>query len=515
MRNDQDDPSAESVGATNFAHLLWRAAHRFDQHPAMVERGHSVSFAAVGERAAGIASALVDAGVQPGDRVAVLLPRGETAAAAFFAALAAGAIGINLNEMYRPRQIEYVLTHARVRILLTSADVVQSHPRPIETTTTIIDVGTLPETGRFTPVMVDASAPAQITYTSGSTGQPKGVVMSHSNLWAGVQIVAGYLGITATDRIASLLPFSFVYGFNQLTCSLLTGATLVIERSTLSQEITAALRRERVTVLAAVPPLWLQLLRTPAFRDAPQDDLRVATNAGGRLPPASVQELRRAQPQASLFLMYGLTEVFRSSFLPPAEVDAHPDSMGRPIPQSVIYVVREDGTLCAPDEIGELVHGGPTVGIGYLDDPDGTARVFRPNPFRDMHPEAPARVVYSGDLVRRDAEGRLYYVGRRDRMFKTLGYRVSPDEIADVLYASGQVDEAVVLTEPDAQRGQRIVACVVLRDGGSLHALRKHCGIELPRYMQPARYDIRTELPRNMSGKHDMLALRRDLTTAL
>jgi acyl-CoA synthetase (AMP-forming)/AMP-acid ligase II len=220
-----------------------------------------------------------------------------------------------------------------------------------------------------------------------------------------------------------------------------------------------------------------------------------------------VIELRRAQPHARLFLMYGLTEVFRSTYLAPEEVDAHPDSMGRAVPESVVYVVREDGTEAAPGEVGELVHGGPSVGIGYVGDEAATARVFRANPFHDRD-AAPARVVYSGDLVRRDADGRLYHVGRRDRMIKTLGFRVSPDEICDVIQASGLVVEAAVVAEPDAQRGERIVGVVVLKEGATIEQLRRHCGVELPRYMQPARFVTLSSIPRNGSGKHDIPTLR-------
>lgn len=504
-------PADLSLQQDNFATLLSSAAARFGDAPAIVTRDGATSFRQIGARAAAIATALRDAGVGPGDTVAVLVRKPADAAAAFFAALGVGAVGINVNELYRPRQIEYVLAHAPARVLLTSGEVLRTLPRAIASDAATIDVESLPaDGGTFEPIACPADAAAQVTYTSGSTGQPKGVVMAHRNLWAGVRIVAGYLDIRRDDRIASLLPFSFVYGFNQLTLALHTGATLIVERSALPQEIVATLRREEVTVLAAVPPLWLSLLSVPAFRDEPLASLRVATNAGGRLPPATVRELRRAQPQARLFLMYGLTEVFRSTFLPPEEVDAHPDSMGRAIPQSTVYVVGEDRrTLCAPGETGELVHGGPTVGLGYLHDAETTARVFVDNPFLTPGEEGPPRVVYSGDMVRRDEEGRLYYVGRRDRMFKTLGFRVSPDEITDVLYASGEVAEAIVVTEPDAQRGERIVACVVLKEGGTLEALRRFCGVELPRYMQPARYDVRTELPRNASGKHDVLAMKK------
>jgi acyl-CoA synthetase (AMP-forming)/AMP-acid ligase II len=312
--------------------------------------------------------------------------------------------------------------------------------------------------------------------------------------------------LKSDDRIASLLPFSFVYGFNQLTTSLFVGAVLVVERSTLAHEIVATLRRERITVLAGVPPLWQQLLGVAAFRDTPLESLRIMTNAGGRLPPESVRQLRIAQPQARLFLMYGLTEVFRSTFLDPEEVDAHPDSMGRAVPESTVYVVTDQGSIAGTGEVGELVHGGPTVAIGYLRDEETSKKVFRANPFAG--PEAPARVVYSGDLVRRDGEGRLYYVGRRDRMIKTMGFRVSPEEISDVIQASGLVTEAAIVTEPDAQRGEKIVACVVLRSEGTLDQLRRFCGVELPRYMQPARFVVLPAIPRNPSGKHDLQQLK-------
>ncbi|HEV7838576.1 MAG TPA: AMP-binding protein [Gemmatimonadaceae bacterium] len=494
----------------NFATLLRSAADRHGDRPAITHRGEVTTFAQLARRASEIAKALAKTGLESGETAAVIARSPQDAAAAFFATLGVGAVGINLNELYRPRQIEFVLEHSRARVLIVGREILKSMPRAIVTDARILVLEDIdPSVGEFQPLETDSDAPAQITYTSGSTGQPKGVLMSHANLWAGVRVVSGYLGLKSDDRIASLLPFSFVYGFNQLTTSLYVGATLVVERSTLVQEMVATLRREQVTVLAAVPPLWHQLLGIPAFRDQRLDSLRIMTNAGGRLPPESVRELRRSQPQAQLFLMYGLTEVFRSTFLPPNEVDAHPDSMGRAVPESTVYVVTEEGLLAAPGEIGELVHGGPSVALGYVGDAEGTDRVFRTNPFAN---DGPPRVVYSGDLVRRDEEGRLFYVGRRDRMIKTMGFRVSPDEISDVLQASGLVTEAAVVTEPDPQRGERIIACVVLRENETIDQLRRFCGIELPRYMQPVRYIVMSAIPRNPSGKHDIPRLKATLS---
>jgi len=502
-----DDLDSRALSRSSFANLMQRAGDAFGDRVALVHGKEKTSFADLNRRAGQISQALRDMRIGPGDVCAVLAKDARDAAAGFFAALGVGATGINVNELYRPRQIEFVLTHSRARALVVSRAVLANLPRPIVTSAEIVVLEEIGEDRhcQFSPLACDPAAPAQITYTSGSTGQPKGVLMSHENLWAGVRVVASYLGLRGDDRIVALLPFSFVYGFNQLTTALFVGATLVVERAILPQDIVATLRRERVTVLAAIPPLWQQLLGIAAFRDQPLEHLRIMTNAGGRLPPSSVRDLRRAQPQAKLFLMYGLTEVFRSTYLPPEEVDNHPDSMGRAVPESAVYVLNDEGQPAKPGEVGELLHGGPSVAIGYVGDPDATASVFRPNPF--FHPGEPTRVVFSGDLVRRDEEGRLYYVGRRDRMIKTLGFRVSPDEVCDVIQGSGFVAEAAVVTEPDSQRGERIVACIVLRSDANLDQVRRFCGIELPRYMQPARYVCLTAIPRNPSGKHDLLKL--------
>jgi acyl-CoA synthetase (AMP-forming)/AMP-acid ligase II len=490
----------------NVARLLWETADAAGDRVAIRDGDRVLDYAALAGRAAAIRDALVGAGLKPGDRVGILLPHGADGAAAFYGAAAAGAVATVINWLYRPRQVESVLSHAEVSVLLTSREWSALQARGLEGGTRVVFVEDLSAVGSGTPLDMHGGQPAQISYTSGSSGGPKGVVISHDNLLAGIRTVVDYLGIRPDDRIASLLPFSFVYGFNQLNCAVATGATLDIMNATLGTEVVQSLADRQTTVLAGVPPIWMSVLRVAAFT-TPLPALRIATCAGGRLSPEAVKAVRSAQPQAKLFLMYGLTEVFRSTYLPAEEVDAHPDSMGRAVPGSAVYVVRDDGSVCDDGEVGELVHAGPTVAIGYWNDPETTSRVFKPNPTSDASNPTLARAVFSGDLVRRDAGGRLYYVGRRDRMIKTLGFRVSPDEIADVLYASKQVTEAVVTSEPDEARGERIVAHVVLSADGTLEQLRRWCGLELPRHMQPARWDVRPALPRNPAGKFDLVAL--------
>ena len=268
--------------------MLWETATRVGDRAAIAERGDTTTYAALVARAAAIGRALQDAGVEPGDRAAVFLERGADAAAAFFGALAAGAVVVNVNETLRPLQVEHILRHAGARALVTTGRLLARQPRPLESEAVTLPVETVPPAASLEPVERIGSDVAELIYTSGSTGLPKGVTLSHANLWAGTRAVIGYLGITGDDRIASLLPFSFDYGCNQLLCAVATGATLVVERSSVPQHIAAALRASEVTVLAAVPPLWLQLLTAGEFR-SPLPALRAMTNTGGSLPTDAVR----------------------------------------------------------------------------------------------------------------------------------------------------------------------------------------------------------------------------------
>jgi acyl-CoA ligase (AMP-forming) (exosortase A-associated) len=341
-------------------------------------------------------------------------------------------------------------------------------------------------------------------------------VLSHRNVVTGAHSVAQYLENTAEDRLLAVLPFSFDYGLSQLNTAFHVGACAVLMDYLMPRDVINAVAKERITGLAAVPPLWIQLAQLPWPEDATRT-LRYITNSGGAMPRATVDALRKALPNTRVFLMYGLTEAFRSTYLPPEELDRRPDSIGKAIPNAEIMVVREDGTPCSPGEPGELVHRGSLVALGYWNDPEKTAERYRPAPGREHKIPLQEIAVWSGDTVRMDDEGFLYFVGRKDDMIKTSGYRVSPTEVEEVLYGTGLVGHAAAIGIPHPVLGQAIVAVVSPaegRDNVAVQALLDACKNTLPTFMVPAHVHVQRTLPRNPNGKIDRKQLAHDLRDA-
>jgi acyl-CoA ligase (AMP-forming) (exosortase A-associated) len=353
---------------------------------------------------------------------------------------------------------------------------------------------------------------AAILYTSGSTGKPKGVVLSHRNLIVGAESVSSYLGNNADDVILSVLPLSFDAGFSQLTTAFSVGAHVVLMNYLLPGDIVRLCAKHSVTGLTCVPPLWIQIANEtwPAETAA---HLRYFANTGGRMPKPTLDTLRRHFPNAAPYLMYGLTEAFRSTYLDPTEVDRRPNSIGKAIPNAEILVVRPDGSRCGPGEEGELVHRGALVAMGYWNDPARTFERFRPVPGQEQAWRTPELAVYSGDTVVTDEEGFLYFVGRRDEMIKTSGYRVSPNEVEEAAFSTGLVRDAVAIGVDDKALGQRIVliaspAGAQTLDVEKLLACMKR---QLPRYMVPSSVVATDAIPRSPNGKYDRVKLRQEL----
>lgn len=360
------------------------------------------------------------------------------------------------------------------------------------------------------PAAIDID-PAAILYTSGSTGKPKGVVLSHRNLIVGAESVSRYLGNTSDDMILSVLPLSFDAGLSQVTTAFSVGAHCVLMNYLLPRDVPKLCAKHGVTGLTCVPPLWLQLVEVPWPEEAAAK-LRYFANTGGRMPRPTLDKLRAIFTNADPYLMYGLTEAFRSTYLDPAEVDRRPDSIGKAIPNAEILVLRPDGSPCAPGEEGELVHRGALVALGYWNDPERTAERYRPVHHPGQEWRAPELAVWSGDTVVADEEGFLYFVGRRDEMIKTSGYRVSPTEVEEAAYSTGLVRDAVALGVADDTLGQRIVLVATptapeLDVSALVAALRQL----LPLYMVPAQVEVRDELPRSPNGKFDRNVIKAEV----
>jgi len=281
----------------------------------------------------------------------------------------------------------------------------------------------------------------------------------------------------------------------------------------LPRDVLDAVVAERITGLTAVPPLWIQLAQLK-WPPTVSDHLRYIANTGGHMPKATLDVIRGALPRTKPFLMYGLTESFRSTFLPPEEVDRRPDSIGKAIPNAEVLVVREDGTPCPPGEAGELVHRGALVSLGYWNDREKTAERFKPAPGQPSGLMMPEMAVWSGDTVRTDEEGFIYFISRRDEMIKTSGYRVSPTEVEEIVYATGLVAETAALGIPHPTLGQAIVVIATPKDGAALDvaALLAECRQRLPAFMVPAKIEMRTgSLPRNPNGKIDRKTMAQEM----
>jgi len=532
--------------------LVLAAAERWPQACALtapagaLATSRTLTYAELEDAVGRFAAGLVALGLPRGARVGIWLDKRIETVVASFGAPAAGMVFVPMNPLLKPEQVAYIAADCGVSVLVTSPErlplltaalpprgglrwIVQTKAAAgaSEAAAPVLPTGVQalgwdelcaadPAAHRGHRV-IDTDVVA-ILYTSGSTGRPKGVVLSHRNMVAGAKSVASYLGNHPGDTLLAALPLSFDAGFSQLTTAFHSGARVVLLNYLLPRDVLKAMARERVTGLTAVPPLYIQLSQLDWPVEAASDinrHLRYFANTGGRMPRETLQLLRARMPQARPFLMYGLTEAFRSTYLPPEEVDRRPDSIGKAIPNAEILVLREDGTECAPEEPGELVHRGALVGLGYWGDAEKTAERYRPLPAalaareggQAMALQLPEIAVFSGDTVRRDADGFLYFIGRRDEMIKTSGYRVSPTEVEDVLYASQRVGECVAFGIDHPTLGQAIQVIATAADGSAaldVPALLADCRVRMPAYMVPAGVEaIAGPLPRNPNGKID------------
>lgn len=484
---------------------LSRAAQTHVDKIAIVDGARQSSFATLSGDARALASKIVASGVRPGDRVGILLDKTYEAVVAFYSVWVAGAVVVPINEGLRSAQVKHILDDSGAKLIISTPRKLTGLDESAYAGVTVLapTLGEAPDQGGDA-AFSGGDEPAIILYTSGSTGLPKGILVSHNNLIAGSRIVSRYLEIAEDEKILSVLPFSFDYGLNQLLTVVYCTATLYLQRSLFPADICRSLEQYQITAMAGVPTLWIQLMQGHSpFGRLQFPHLRYITNSGGAFPVELVERYRQHLPHVRIYLMYGLSEAFRSSYLPPSQVDIRPNSMGRAMPETELLVLDENDKECAPGQPGQLVHVGPTVSLGYWNRPDATAKVFRRDPRKP--PEEATMAVFSGDLVRKDKEGYLYFVGRSDQQLKSYGFRISPEEVEQALYRSDMLAEVIVRGVPDDVAGTAIEAHVIPRSPQTFQTpeLLSYCEKEMPRYMIPKVVVVHETLPRTSSGKVD------------
>jgi long-chain acyl-CoA synthetase len=511
--------------------FLVQSAERHPEQIGLICGGRRFSFCDLNERANQVAHALRARGVARGDRVVLFLPNCLEAVVAIFGVLKAGALFVMIHPTTKREKVDYIVQDCEAAAVLVDAGLLtQFDPGAFPALKAVLvrerpqAPATRPAPAPAKPQMtatisfdsVFAAEPkvdpprqnidldlACLIYTSGSTGEAKGVMCDHSNVVFVARSIVSYLGNSAEEVVLSILPLSFSYGLYQLLATVCCGGRLVLEDSfAFPAAILKKMAAERVTGFAGVPTVYAILLGLD-LRAFDLSSLRYLTNAAAALPVEHVRRLRQQFPQVSLFLMHGLTEVARTVYLPPDQVDARPDSVGKAIPGTEVWLEDEQGERVPSGQVGELIVRGRHVMRGYWKNPEATAARFPPGPITGE------RVCRSGDLFRADAEGFLYFVSRQDDIIKCRGEKVSPREVENVLYALPGVTEAAVIGVPDPIFGQAIKAFVVAPNCElTAQQVQAHCKAHLEDLMIPKFVEFRNELPKTPSGKIRKIDLR-------
>lgn len=458
---------------------------------------------------------LQDQNVLPGERVGVLAENGFFFVAAYFGIIHAGCCAVPLPTDCTENALKRMVASTNMRHFFISSQCEKRFSSCLDQ----LDVTLISQTAQPTllgccntnPVEVDLQRDlAAIMFTSGSTGDPKGVMVTHQNILSNTQDILSYTGIDATDRVMTVLPFSYCYGMSLLHTHLMAGASLVINnRFMFAEKVLDEMAQTNCTGFAGVPATYQILLRKTRFAKRNFPALRWLQQAGGKLPNALINEIRHAFPEVKFFTMYGQTEATaRLSYLPPDRLVDKLGSVGKGLPHARLDVLRPDGSPVAlgTGEIGEIVASGESISSGYWADDEETKKYFHDGK------------LYTGDMATVDADGFIFIVERARDFIKSMGHRVSPKEIEEVLAEMPEIVEAAVAGLPDDLCGEAVKAFVVAVDTAKLTAddVVRYCLNRLPNYKIPQYVEFLPQLPKTSNGKVDKIALRsRDTATPL
>lgn len=484
------------VAAVERAAATWpdRPAWTFEAADGSTTR---LTFAEVAERTAAYAAGLRSLGVGPGDRVAVMVGNEPGFPLTWLALARLGAAVVPLNVRYRSADAQHLVDDAGVRLAVTTADhrtVLEGLERPPR----VALLHDLDEpAAAYEQGPVDREAVVNVQYTSGTTGKPKGAMLSHRNVCSNAQYTGDFLQFLQTDTVVAVLPMFHVFCMTVcLNAPIYRGATLLVLPRFSPTETSKAILAAKATVFAGVPTMYNYLLQHPECEPSDLQSLRLAISGGAAMP---VAVLKAFEQKFNVMVSegYGLSEASPVVTFNPLDRERKPGTIGVSIPSVEVRVVGEDGRECGPGEVGELICRGPNVMLGYLNKPEETALALRDG------------WLYTGDLVTIDEEGYVTVVDRKKDMIIVGGFNVYPREVEEVLFKHPAVAEAAVVGIPDMNRGEAVKAFVALKqeNGVSAEDLIAFCKENLAPYKVPAEIDVLAELPKNSTGK----ILRREL----
>jgi amino acid adenylation domain-containing protein len=500
--------------------FLLDSAARLPDKVALVAAAKRLTYAEIDAQSNALARSLVKLGVERGDRVVVFGDNSAETVIAFWAVLKANAVVVVVNPLTKVDKLAYLLNDCRAKALVSDGhltDVFADAARRSTHLTSVIVSGTcdaaklggLPHVTPWETALADAGsgAPqrrnidvdlASIIYTSGSTGEPKGVMLTHRNMITAATSISTYLENVEDDVILCVLPLAFDYGLYQMIMSVRVSARLVLERSfTYVAQVLKRVVEERVTGFPGVPTIFATLAGLKSLNDYDFSNIRYVSNTAAALPVKHITMLQGIFPQAKIFSMYGLTECKRCTYLPPADLERKPTSVGIAIPNTELWIVDEHDAKVGPGVVGQLVIRGATVMKGYWEKPEETAARLRPGPVPGE------QVLYTGDLCKLDEEGYLTFVGRMDDIIKSRGEKVAPKEVEGALVSIPGVKEAAVIGVPDELWGHAVKAFVVLEDGVTIDPkqIARECQARLESFMVPKYVEIISDLPKTATGK--------------
>jgi long-chain acyl-CoA synthetase len=504
--------------------FLERSAQEFPDKEALVLGEQRLTFTQIDRYTNSLANALIEEGFRKQDRAAICLDNSVESVVSIFGILKAGGVFVVINPQVKPQKLQYMLNDCLPKVLITDSTHYKSVSELLPSCPSI-DLIILTDyedeiaaDGRFAEPRIGSYAEifaqglstrpekrcididlASLIYTTGSTGSPKGVMLTHLNMVSAAASITEYLQNTSRDIIIDVLPLSFDYGLYQVLMGFKVGATVILEKSFLfPYQAIELIMKERVTGWPIVPTIAAIILRLKDLDKYDFSSLRYISSTGQVLPPKHIARLIEIFPKVRIYSMYGLTECKRVSYLPPEHLGRIPASVGKAMPNTEAYIVDENGnTVADPGTVGELVVRGANVMKGYWNLPEETAQALRPGPCPGE------KVLYTGDLFRMDEEGYLYFISRKDDIIKTAAEMVSPKEVENVLCEMDDVVESAVIGVDDDILGRAVKAIVALRKGSALTEkdILRHCSERLESFMVPKHVEFCQELPKSPSGK--------------